>query len=75
MKNIQQHIGKLSIVDRLQNSKNGNPRYLIAVGDVIGKTGVDSMHGYGITNYEGQMVKCTIGVHYKQATLCTIEKI
>lgn len=75
MKNIQQHTGKLSIIERLQNSHNGNPRYLISVGDVICKTGVDSMHGYSIGNYEGQMVKCTIGVHYKQATLCTIEKI
>lgn len=75
MKNIQEYTGKLSIIDRLQNSHNGNPRYLISVGDVICKTGVDSVQSYGITNYKDQMVKCTIGVHYKQATLCTIEKI
>lgn len=75
MKNIQEYTGKLSIIERLQSSHNGNPRYLISVGDVVCKTGIDSMHAYGITNYEGQIVKCTIGVHYKQATLCTIEKI
>lgn len=75
MKNIQEYTGKLSIIERLKNSHNGNPRYLISVGDVVCKTGVDYMHAYSITNYKNQMVKCTIGVHYRHTTLCTIEKI
>lgn len=75
MKNITQHTGKLSIVERLQNSYNGNPRYLISVGDVVCKTGVDSMHGYSIGNYEGCTVAAKIGTHRGVLSLCSIEKI
>jgi len=33
MKNITQHTGKLRLIERLPNSRNGNPRYLCAIMD------------------------------------------
>lgn len=75
MKNVQEYTGKLSIIERLQNSYIGNPRYLISVGDVVCKTGVDSIHGYSISNYEGCVVTAKIGTHRGVLTLCSIKKI
>jgi hypothetical protein len=73
MKNITQHTGTLNIVRRLESSYFGNPRYLVEVDGVQFKTGVDSMFGYSITNFEGKPVKVTIGTHYNNLTLNSIE--
>ncbi len=79
MKNISEHKGILRIIGRLNNSINGNPRYLCYVEEtgalhgVSFYTGVDSQHGYGITNYRDKPVKVTIGTHYGKPTLNSIE--
>ena len=73
MKNITRHTGILHVMERLDNSYYGNPRYLISIDGWQCKTGVDSSHAYGITNYEGKKVTATIGTHYNAATLNTIE--
>ena len=73
MENITRHTGKLEIIERLHNSVNGNPRFLIRIDGFICRTGVDSQHGYGITNYNRRNVTATIGTHYGRATLNTIE--
>lgn len=72
MKNITRHNGKLEIIERLHNSTNGNPRYLLRIDGTTCRTGVDSQHGYSITNFDGKIVNATIGTHYGRATLNTI---
>jgi hypothetical protein len=75
MKNKTQHIGLLKIIDRLPSSVNGNPRYLLQIDGWTCRTGVDSMLGYSVTNYDGEMVKAGIGTHYGQATVYFIERV
>lgn len=72
MHNTSTHIGTLEILDRLPNSKNGNPRYLARVDGVTFCTPVDSSHGYGLPNYADTRVCVTVGTHYGRATLDTI---
>tara|TARA_R100000935_G_scaffold44023_1_gene66699 strand:+ start:130 stop:297 length:168 start_codon:yes stop_codon:yes gene_type:complete len=51
----------------------GNPRYSFMIDGHTVTTGVDSMHGYGITNYENKQVIVTAGTHYNKLTLKFIE--
>jgi hypothetical protein len=79
MKNISRHHGILNIVERMNNSVNGNPRYRIFIADSSGNgvscvTAPDSDHGYSITNFSGQEVSVTIGTYYGTATLNSIER-
>ncbi len=73
MKNITLHKGKLDILHRLPSSYFGNPRYLVRVDGFTCRTQVDAMLGYSITNWDGQNVVATIGTHYGQATINTLE--
>ena len=73
MKNITQHKGTLKIIARLDNSYNGNPRYLLSIDGFTCKTAVDSMLGYSVTNWNEKEVIATIGTHYNQATLDTLK--
>ena len=72
MNSIQSQRGTLNIIERLDNSAAGNPRYLISIGDRQCKTGINSMHGYAMTNFEGKHVRATIGMHYNTPTLESI---
>jgi len=73
MKNVSRHQGKLEIIQRLPNSLNGNPRYLIRINGFTCKTAVDSMHGYCVTNFDGKEVIATIGTHYGTQTLDSLK--
>ena len=73
MNNITSHTGTLLIVRRLTSSINGNPRYQITIGGEACATGVDSSHGYSVTNYDGKPVRATIGTHYGVRILESIE--
>lgn len=73
MRNITRHTGTLEIIKRLKGSYMGNPRYLLSVDGYHCKTGVDSMLGYSVTNYDGKQVSATIGSHYGVLTLDTIK--
>jgi hypothetical protein len=75
MKNITRHTGILEIVERLNNSKNGNPRFLCIVDGYTFRTAVDSSHGYSIQNFEGKQVEVSIGTHYGNTTLNSIHKV
>lgn len=64
MKNLNYTKGTLHILERLNNSKNGNPRYLIEIlqdnGNVLTlKTPIDSMLAYGIGNLRGKYIGAT----------------
>lgn len=75
MKNITRHTGILENVQCFDTSRNGNPRYIATVNGYTFYTGVDSTHGYSITNYEGKQVEVTIGYHRGKVTLKTIRNI
>lgn len=74
--------GTLKIVERLKNSVNGNPRYsLIIISDdqelYINSlvTGVDSSHGYGITNFEDKKVTVDYKIIRSKNTLVDIKLV
>lgn len=73
MKNVTQHTGKFEIVERLNNSRNGNPRFIVCVDGFKCYTAVDSAHGYSVSNFEGKDVIATIGTHYGKPTLDTLK--
>lgn len=83
MKNIQEFTGRLTDISRLKSSINGNPRFqgritraCICNGtwfDIIFKTAPDSGLGYSFENFNNKVVKVTIGDHYNQNTLNSIE--
>lgn len=76
MKYITQHQGKLTLLKREKNSINGNPRYSCKLANGVAfKTGVDSFHGYTITNFENKLVDVTIGLHYNTPTLISIQEV
>ena len=69
MKQITTHTGILKLVERMNSSVNGNPRYKLSINDVLFYTTPDSMHGYGIPNHFDRPITVTIGVHYGKNTL------
>lgn len=73
MNNLSTHIGTLEHLERMPNSRNGNPRYRAYIAGVNFVTAVDSMHGYELPNFEGKRVCVTIGTHYGRATLKSIK--
>ena len=75
MKNVTQHTGTLENVQRFDTSRNGNPRYTTTVDGYTFYTGVDSSHGYSITNYAGKPVVVTIGYHRGKVTLQGARKV
>jgi len=83
MKNITKHKGKIRLIERLENSKYGNPQFILGVIDdpIRGlgwtfKTPKDSMLGYEIQNYIDKDIEVTVtlGTHYNTCTLNSIEK-
>ena len=74
MKNVTQHTGILENVQCFDTSRNGNPRYTATVDGYTFYTGVDSAHGYSITNYAGKLVTVTIGMNRGKLTLNSIQK-
>ena len=75
MKNRINHKGTLQVIERLDNSLNGNPRYRAEVGGLEFVTAPDSVFSYSITNYEGKAVDITVGTHYGRTTLDTLKGI
>lgn len=70
---------QLIIADRLNNSINGNPRYLVSFetmhGEYIrGKTATDSMAGYSVRNWE-QLGRATVTTHTTKAGRVIIDYI
>ncbi len=74
MKNITRHTGIISDIARLPSSYLGNPRYSFLIDGIRVVTGVNSMHGYGITNYENKRAIVTVGMHYNKFTLNSIDE-
>ena len=84
MKNITRHTGKIRLHERLKNSINGNPQFILGVIDDpkrgLGwtfRTPKDSMLGYEIQNYidRDMDITITIGTQYNTCMLNSIERI
>ena len=75
MKNITQHQGKLEIIERLNNSRNGNPRFIVSIDGFTCFTPIDSAYGYAVSNFEGKEVIATIGTHYGKPTLKNLKPV
>lgn len=80
MKNITINRGKLQMIKRLKNSRNGNPRFKLAIVDHNGNgfsfvTKPDSMIAYLIENYIGQQIEAVLGSYYNKTTLINFKPI
>jgi hypothetical protein len=75
MKNVQTVTGTLEILYRMNNSVNGNPRFMIRVGNVKARTAVDTQIAYGITNHENKQVEMKWGIHYNVPTVSDIKGV
>lgn len=80
MKNISTHTGILKLIERQNNSKNGNPRYLCFISETDQGHGfsfysqIDHSHGYSLPNYFDKNITITIGNHYGKPMLDKIIK-
>lgn len=59
--------------ERFDTSRNGNPRYICHIDGIFFYTGVDSSHGYGITNHENKVVTVELGYKRNKLTLLNLE--
>ena len=75
MKDVEQTTGTLHIRARMPNSRNGNPRFVVQVGDVVGCTTPDSALAYDVQNLEGKEVRAGFGWHYGRIQADTIEEV
>ena len=71
---------KLFSASLYDTSRNGNPRYHCVAIDKAGKahsffTGVDSSHGYSITNYVGKDIEISLKPVRGKSTLQSIERV
>ena len=82
MKNITRHTGPVKLIERLPNSYNGNPQFILGIMDTPNKglgwtfrTPKDSMLGYEIQNYIDKDidVTVTIGTKYNCTMLNSLE--
>ena len=65
MKNTTMHTGELHVIERLNNSVNGNPRYRVRIDGWTCVTKPDISDAYllhGMPN--GTIVKARLGTHY-----------
>jgi hypothetical protein len=63
--------GKLKMIKFIENSRDGNPKYLITIGEYVLETTANSSLGYTISNFDGMEVEAEIKIHRKK--LCVIE--
>ena len=74
MKNVTSHTGILEIVKRMDNSVNGNPRFMLRCDGWTFCTQPDSGIAYEIENHVGKMVTVHIGTHYGRCQLKSLWK-
>lgn len=68
-----QRVSQIDSIARLNNSRNGNPRYLIAFTDgIIGKTKTDAGFVYAIHN---GMDLVKVKFHYTSKGNCIIDDV
>lgn len=74
-KNLEVFTGRLEIIERLNSSVYGNPRYSFIIVDSEGnvspliKTKPNSSFGYSITNYRDKVVSVEVGNYRNNLSL------
>lgn len=78
MKKLQ-YKGKIRILRRLNNSTNGNPRFLVELSDADTLTELqtksDYMYNYNIENLDRKQCNCIIEYYYTKSGNGKIENI
>ena len=72
MKNITGHKGILKMVKRMNNSRMGNPQFMLECDGYKFRTQANSMQAFGIEFYVGKEVIVYIGTHRNCLTLDSI---
>ena len=67
--------GRLENIERLESSRNGNPRFAATVNGVDVRTSPDSSFGYSIQNHEGKLITVEIREYYGNTTIENIQKV
>lgn len=71
--------GKLINAEYFDTSRSGNPRYICVIQNdydiIMFYTGVDSMHGYGITNHLNDTIAVNLQYKRGKLTLDSLEAI
>ena len=49
--------GRITVKERLNNTRNGNPMYLVQCGDMLFRTSPDAMVNFTITFYENKRAR------------------
>jgi hypothetical protein len=75
MKNVTRHIGQFHVVEKLRNSKNGNPRFALLIAGYHCVTKPDSDIAYNIHRYDGKAVEATLGTYRGKCTLVTVKML
>ena len=74
-----QYIGKIEILKRLNNSVNGNPRFLVELLDINEfitlQTKSDCMYNYNIENLARKQCSCIVEYYYTKSGNGKIENI
>ena len=52
--------GRITIVERLKNTRNGGPMYFMQCGNMLFRTSPDAMVNLGMTNYENKLARVTL---------------
>ena len=82
MKNTITYKGQVIWVERMESSRNGNPRYRVTIGNpdtsnqVTACTTPDSSYGYSVKNLrDGDSVEMVVGTHYGVQSIDSIKKV
>jgi len=77
MKNEHTMRGTLQVIERMNNSTSGNPRYRVAIVSALGDASVfvtrpDDAFNYEVTNFEGHTVDATVGTFRNKDTITDV---
>lgn len=73
MRNLIEVTGKLEVIEQLKSSRNGNPKYLISIGDTELETETDSSLTYLVKNYQAKTVTAKYRMLRNKPTLMELE--
>tara|TARA_R110000787_G_scaffold188437_1_gene300216 strand:+ start:555 stop:821 length:267 start_codon:yes stop_codon:yes gene_type:complete len=74
-------VGILNKVERMPNSYNGNPRYLVSItseymgNTFLARTKPDASLGYSIDNHFGKKVSAILGSYYGHLSITNVEAV
>ena len=67
--------GVLNVIKKLPLSRMGNPKYRVAINNVIFETGTNASLGYAITNYDNKKVIATFKTTFGSRNAIKLEEV